>query len=414
VFQELSLFPHLSVPGNIMIGREVLRGVAIDGKATRHEAQQVLEHLGVRDIPTRVPVGQLSTAEQQIVEIAKCLAKKPRVIIFDEPTASLTAKETQALFRVIKQLKAQHLTILFISHHLEEIYEIAETVTVLRDGAVAYAGPVNDLNPSDIVQYMVGRRLQQFYPPRRGEPGPEVVLELDQATARGVPPVSLVVHSGEILGIGGPIGSGQTPLAELIAGVRRMTRGVLRVRGEELSARDIHQAIAAGIVYVPEDRRTEGLLLNMSMRANMSLPMLINQLTLSRPLGFVRRDLEQQQAERYQSELKIKGILAGPVATLSGGNQQKVAVARWLSMDADIYVFNDPTKGIDVGSKVDIYEVVNQLADAGKAVILISSYNPELLGMCDRIAMMFRGNIVREFAGQEATEEDLLLSPSVN
>lgn len=414
VFQELSLFSLLSVSANIMIGREPRNGPLIDRKRTGAAAAAVLGELGIGHIPLDEPVGQLTTAEQQLIEIAKCLVKRPSVIIFDEPTAALTVSETQALFRVVSNLKKQNLTILFISHHLEEIFEIGDRVSVLRDGEVVYSDTVDNTSETELVQHMVGRKIDQFYPVRTGVIRDKVVLELDQVRADGLQSTTLSIKAGEIVGIGGPIGSGQSRLAETIAGIRPLKGGILRVNGKPARLRGPSDAIAAGIAYVPEDRRTEGLLLNLSIRANVTLPLLTTRDgELADVFGFIRRAREVRHTSHYRDRLKIKtGSVNAVVSTLSGGTQQKVAVARWLGMDASVYVFNDPTKGIDVGSKVDIYEVINQLADEGKAVILVSSYNPELLGMCSRIVVMFKGRIVKEFAADAATEEQLLLSAS--
>jgi ABC-type sugar transport system ATPase subunit len=410
VYQELSLFPHLSVAANVMMGHEVVRGRIIDRAATRRAAEEVLRRLGVRGIPVDAPVRALTAAQQQLVEIAKCLAKRPRIVIFDEPTASLTAAESRLLFDVIRQLRRDDLIVLYISHHLEEIYELADRVTVLRDGTVAYSGPVSDVDHVTLVQHMVGRRIEQFYPRRAGAPQAAVLLEADAIRGPGLDTVSLTVHAGEILGIGGPVGSGQTALAEVLTGVRPATHGEIRLKGRTVRLRDVADAIAAGIAYVPEDRRTEGLALNLSMRTNLALPLLIHRRAMANGVGFVRRREEQGHAALLRTRLKIKGDVDRPVATLSGGNQQKVAVARWVGVDADVYVLNDPTKGIDVSSKVDIYEAINQLADAGKGVVLVSSYNPELLNLCDRILVMYRGRVVREFMARDTTEEQLLLA----
>lgn len=412
VYQELSLFPHLSVAANVMMAHEVTRGGIIDRAATRQAAADVLARLGVRGLSVDVPVRDLTAAQQQLVEIAKCLAKRPRIVIFDEPTASLTAAEARLLFDVIRQLRRQDLIVLYISHHLEEIYELADRVTVLRDGTVAYSGPVAEVDHVTLVQHMVGRRIEQFYPRRAGAAQSRVLLEAEGVAARGLEPTTLAVRAGEILGIGGPVGAGQTALAEVLTGVRPATRGRIRIKGRDVRLRDVADAIAAGIAYVPEDRRTEGLALNLSMRTNLALPLMIHRRTLADALGFVRRAEEGRHAAYLRERLKVKGELGRPVATLSGGNQQKVAVARWVGLDADVYVLNDPTKGIDVSSKVDIYEAVNRLADAGKAVVLVSSYNPELLNLCDRILVMYRGRIVREFVARDTTEEQLLLATS--
>jgi len=415
VFQELSLFPLLSGAANIMIGREARKGVLIDRRETDRAAAAMLTELGIGSIRLDKPIGQLTTAEQQLIEIAKCLAKRPSVIIFDEPTAALTLSETQGLFRVIRSLKKQNLTILFISHHLEEIFDIGDRVSVLRDGEVVYSDAVSSTNEVELVQHMVGRKIKQFYPLRQGTTQERIVLELVGVRTDGIEPTSLSIKAGEIVGIGGPIGSGQTNLVEAIAGIRPIKDGNLLISGVSKRLRSPSEAMEAGVAYVPEDRRTEGLLLNLSVLANVTLPMLTRRhgSGLTDKFGFIRKSEEIRHTTHYRDRLQIKASSVNDtVSTLSGGTQQKVAVARWLGIEASIYVFNDPTKGIDVGSKVDIYKVINQLADEGKVVILVSSYNPELLGMCSRILIMSRGSIIRQFETSEATEEKLLLATS--
>lgn len=414
VYQELSLFPHLSGYANIMIGREPKRGVFIDQSAIRRQCQAIIEELGFGWMNLNIPVRHLSSAEQQIIEVAKSLAKNPQILILDEPTAALTIKETDLLFQVIARLRQQGLTILFISHHLEEVFHIADDVTVLRDGQVVLSEPVARVTQGDIIHAMIGRQLEEFYPPRRKSPGP-ARLELREVMGARVGPINLTLREGEILGIGGVIGSGQTELVEMIAGVRPLTRGTMWLNGSMVSWRSIDHAIRAGIRYVPEDRKTEGLLLNMSVRSNLTLPLLSTQSRqMVRAAGFIRFAQEDRYSHEMRRLMNIKTEhLRTPVAALSGGNQQKVAVARWTDIPGRILILNDPTKGIDVGSKVDIYKAINRLADQGQSVVLVSSYNPELIGMCDRIVMMSHGRIVKEIEKADASEEALLAASSL-
>lgn len=416
VYQELSLLPHLSGYTNILIGREPLRGPLVDQRAARRMCETIMADLGFTSIDLSAPVGSLATAEQQLIEIAKCFAKRPRIFILDEPTASLTLQETERLFTVIRRLKAQGILILYISHHLEEIFQIADQITVLRDGMVVLSDDLGNVNESMIVDAMIGRRLQQYYPPREGKPTHDVVLELREVRGDRVGPISLTLHRGEILGIGGGVGAGQTPLAEMIAGVRPIRSGSLLLDGQPLRLRNISEAVAHGLAYVPEDRRTEGLFLNLSLKTNLSLPLLaVSQSRLVGKLGIIRRaqELEYAQAARERLRIKAERVEATTVS-MSGGNQQKAAIARWVGLDAKALILNDPTKGIDVGSKADIYEIIHHLADEGVAVIMISSYNPELIGICDRILVLYKGRIAREFSGKEATEEALLRASSLS
>ena len=414
VYQELSLFPHLSGFANIMIGREPTRGVFINQVALRQKCQSIIEELGFGWMKLDIPVRYLSSAEQQIIEVAKTLVKAPKILILDEPTAALTVKETEQLFKVIALLREQGLTILFISHHLEEVFQIADDVTVLRDGQVVLSDSVSRVSSDDIIRAMIGRRLEEFYPRRHRKPG-DVFLELQNVVGRSIGPINLTLRAGEILGIGGVSGSGQTELVELIAGIQPIRQGTMSLEGTRCHFKSVEQAIRAGIRYVPEDRKTEGLLLSMSVRSNLTLPVLTRD---SKPMagnmGFIRRTYEEQYAEKLRQRMNIKTEhLRTPVLALSGGNQQKVAVARWAEIPGRIFLLNDPTKGIDVGSKVDIYQAINQLADQGQGVVIVSSYNPELIGLSDRIVVMSHGRIVKEIEKEDATEEALLSAASL-
>ncbi|RIV26193.1 sugar ABC transporter ATP-binding protein [Alicyclobacillaceae bacterium I2511] len=413
VYQELSLFPHLSVAANIVIGEEpVLKTGLLDEKSAYTTAKQVLERLGV-DINPKRRVSNLNVSQQQICEIAKAISKNPRIVILDEPTASLTKAETDSLFAVMRAMRDGGLTLIFISHHIEEVFAIADRCTVLRDGRVAYTGEVSGLDERQIVDMMVGHSIEEFYPVRMNNPSASTALEIRNFGRPGIGPVSLKVQYGEILGIAGLIGSGRSELVRMIFGADKYTNGEILLNGESLRIRNTADAIRAGIALVTEDRRIDGLNLSMPIRFNISLPNIIGGRETVLRHQFVRRKFEANLVLKIAEAVKLKyGSIDHRVVSLSGGNQQKVAIGKWISTGAKIFIFDEPTKGIDVASKAEIYRVINELADSGAAVIVISSYNPELIGICNRIFVMSRGNIIKKF-DSSVSENDLLLAQSM-
>lgn len=413
VYQELSLFPHLSGYTNIMIAHEPLKGAIIDRDEVHKACQAIMADLGYANLNLNQQIKHLRMAEQQLIEIAKVLVKHPRIFILDEPTAALTIQETKKLFEVLQRLKSQGIITLFISHHLEEIFQIADQVTVMRDGSVILSDSIKNLNETKVVSAMIGRQLENFYPTRHGSPSQEVLLEARDIVGKGAGPISLELHKGEILGIGGGVGAGQTPLANMLAGVEPIQSGTLLLQGQPVHFKGIRDAIAHGVSLVPEDRRTEGLFLNLSLKTNLSLPLLSTGYQDIVKFGFVRRAKELAYAQDMERKLSIKiANVSALTSSMSGGNQQKAAIARWVGLNTQVLILNDPTKGIDIGARSDIYEVLNRLADTGIGIIMISSQNPELLSMCGRIIVLYRGEIASEFQKSEATEDLLVRAAS--
>ncbi|GLG02818.1 ribose import ATP-binding protein RbsA [Alicyclobacillus hesperidum subsp. aegles] len=413
VYQDLSLFPHLTVADNIVFGREPEgRLHLLDERRALTIAENALARLKVNIDPKR-RIGTLNASEQQICEIAKVISRQPKIVILDEPTASLTKAETRALFDVMKAMKHEGLTLIFISHHMEEIFEIADRCTVLRDGRVVYTGAVSGIDERGIVGLMVGHNIGEFYPKRGGECSDVVALKLEGFGRDGIGPIDMEVRYGEILGIAGLVGSGRTELARMIFGADRYQFGTIKIAGEHVKINAPEDAIRFGVSLVTEDRRIDGLNLGMPIRFNITLPSVISRKRSLSKLEFIRKRHETELATRISEMVRVKcWSIEQPVSTLSGGNQQKVSIGKWVATNSKIYIFDEPTKGIDVASKAEIYKLINQLADEGAAVIVISSYNPELIGICNRILVMSRGRIVKELDNQ-ATESDILFAESL-
>lgn len=388
IHQELNLIPALSACDNIFLGQE-RGGWLASRRAEAREAADLLRRLGL-SVPLHVPCRRLTVAQQQIVEIAKALLHEARIIVMDEPTAALTPLETEQLFRVVEELKARGLGIIYISHRLEEIFRLADRVTVLRDGVNAGDRATAAVDRPNLIEMMVGRSLKEEFP-RRDAPRGEVRLVAEGLTrGRAVRGVSLAVRRGEVLAITGLVGSGRTETARLIFGADRAEAGRVLLDGRELRIRGPRDAIRAGIALLPEDRKTQGLVLAHSLRENFGLP---NLAWLSR-FGFIRQRREREQFADYAARLRIRAPSDSERArNLSGGNQQKLVLAKWLARRCEVLLFDEPTRGIDVGARYEIYSLINELAAAGKAVVMISSDLPEVLGMADRILVMHEGRI---------------------
>ena len=396
IFQEPTLFPDLSVAENIALpleGGHAFRRV--DWRARRQRARHLFEQIGAAIDPDR-RAGTLSMPERQLVEIAKAIDADARILIMDEPTASLTDREVDHLLDVVRRLRARGTGIVYISHKLEEIFAVADRITVLRDGESIATRPRQEIDRDELVRLMVGRDLTALYGARRASdagqtPGP-AALELRDVSnaARGVTRVSLSVHRGEIVGIAGLVGSGRTELAETIFGLTPLDAGEILVDGAPVRIAAPADAIRLGIAYVPEDRQRHGVIADMSVAANTTL----NNLPAVSRRGLIDAGAEQRTAARYVDRLRIKtASVAAAVGGLSGGNQQKVALARWLSIEPSVLILDEPTQGIDVGAKAEIHQIIGQLAGRGVAVLMISSDLPELLAMADRVAVMRRGAI---------------------
>ena len=409
VFQELSLFPHLSGYANIAIGREKTRFGLLDTRDAKRQALAAMARFGLTDIDLAAPVSALPIAEQQMIEVAKCLGRSPKIVLFDEPTASLTRREAGPLLALLRRLRDDGYTVVFVSHYLEEVFEVADRVTVLRDGKITLSAPLPDVTRDGVIGAMLGRDLTEFYPRRKNKPSGEPFLTLSGVGTDGLEPTSLDVKRGEILGVVGTVGSGARQLAEVIGGVRPATAGHLTVDGKQARLRSPGDALRRGIAYVPEDRKSEGLLQQLSIGTNITLPLLAARKSPLVRAGFVRTRNEKAMAA---SAIKLAGVRTPdarrPVSVLSGGNQQKVVLGRWFLRDVNCLVLNNPTQGIDVGSKEEVYRHVNDLADAGRAVVLVSSYYPEVLSLADRVIALYEGQVAGVFDRGAVTEEQLV------
>ena len=407
IYQEPALVSALTVAENILLGREPLarlRGL-VDRQALLAEAQRILDRLQ-SPLDPRAPVAELGISWRQVVEIAKALSLDARLIVMDEPTAALTLQETQRLFHIVRELKAQGRAVLFISHTLEEVFEIADRVTVLRDGRLVTTREVSGLTRADLVRFMIGRAVDESRNRARPVVGLEV-LRVSRLRRQGVlDDVTFTLHAGEVLGIAGLVGSGRTELARALFGADSVDSGEIWIGGRRFDPRSPRDALRAGIGLVPEDRKREGLVELFSTAANISLA---NLGAISRFGGWIDRPRERALAMRLIARLSLQPPSPDwPVRTLSGGNQQKAVLARWLARDVKALLVDEPTRGVDVGAKDEIYQLMDELARAGMAILMISSYLPEILQMSDRILVMQEGRIVLELPRSEATEERLM------
>ena len=403
--QELDLFPELSVTENLFVGRHRPRTGwgGLNRNAMRAEARRRLGALGV-DLDVTTTVKGLSAANQQIVAIARALVGEARAVVMDEPTASLTEREVQQLFRIISDLTSSGVGVVYISHRLEEVFTISDRITVLRDGHHITTAPASELDAKELVRLMVGRPLNELFT-RSPHTSGEVALEVRGLSRAGeFADIDLVVRRGEIVGLSGLVGAGRSELAQSIFGIRSPESGEIRIDGEEVRIHSPQAAMERGIFYVPEERRSQGLILPFSIKNNITLSILDR---ISR-LGFVPRT-ERQTADRFARDLSIRGAkMSDPVSRLSGGNQQKVVLAKSLAREPSIMLLDEPTRGIDVGAKSEIYRLIDDLAKEGKAILLISSELEEVLSMSDRILVMREGHITGEFNREEATQENVM------
>lgn len=406
IYQQPALFPELTVAENIALGLEQAgQWHHIDWKERRRRAVQLLTQVGAK-IDADADAGALSMPQQQLVEIARAVGAESKVLIMDEPTASLSEEDTQNLYRVINQLRTRGVGIIYISHRLEELPVIADRVTVLRDGCSIGTHMISEVSRRDLIHLMVGRDLSVVFPKKTIEFG-QVVLELRNfcCHAAGIKDVNLTVRAGEIVGLAGLVGAGRTELASTIFGLTPADAGEILLRGQRISINDPAQAIKAGIAYVPEDRRRHGVILDLPISVNITLASLA-RLSHFGALNFHR---EMEVAADYTKRFSIKTpAIFAPVATLSGGNQQKVALSRWLATKPSILILDEPTQGIDVGAKSEIHGLMSDLAAQGLAILMISSELPEVLGMSDRVAVMHGGTIVGMLDRTEATQQNVL------
>ncbi|NPV52610.1 MAG: sugar ABC transporter ATP-binding protein [Firmicutes bacterium] len=406
IHQEFNLVPHLSIAQNIFLGREPVEGRLIKTIAWQEMYRKTAEILGRFDINVspRTPVRELGVAMQQMVEIAKALSVNAEIVVMDEPTAALTTAETEKLFQVIKALKAQGVSIIYISHRLEELSKIGDVATVLRDGHNVGTVDLKNTDTDTLVRMMVGRSLTDMFP-KESVPRGKEALRVENLCGKGINGISFTAHEGEVLGLAGIVGCGRTELARAIFGADPISAGKVYVDGREVSILSPRQAIKAGIAYLTEDRGREGLILGLPVRENIGLPVLD---TICRA-GIVNSRRKSALAASFVKSLGIKTPrLSTPARSLSGGNQQKVVLAKWLATRARVIIFDEPTRGIDVGAKWEIYQLMNELVKQGTSVIMISSDLREILGMSDRILVMREGCITGEFDRSEATQENIL------
>ncbi|MEV3857114.1 sugar ABC transporter ATP-binding protein [Streptomyces sp. NPDC050095] len=403
IYQEFNLVPDLTVAENIFLGRQPRRFGLIDRKRMEADAEALLARVGVNVSP-RARVRELGIARLQMVEIAKALSLDARVLIMDEPTAVLTSEEVEKLFAIVRSLREDGVGVVFITHHLEEIAALGDRVTVIRDGRSV--GQVPASTPEDeLVRLMVGRSIEQQYPRERPDTG-GALLKVEGLTRGGVfHDVSFEVRAGEVVGIAGLVGAGRTEVVRAVFGADPYDEGSVEVAGRPLRRHDVNAAMAAGVGLVPEDRKGQGLVLDQSVEENLGLVTLRS----ATRAGFVDRTAQHTAAERIAGQLGVRMAGLGQhVRTLSGGNQQKVVIGKWLLADIKVLILDEPTRGIDVGAKVEIYQLINELTAAGHAVLMISSDLPEVLGMSDRVLVMAQGRIAGELDAADATQDSVM------
>ena len=407
IYQEPTLFPDLTVTENIFMGRQPTSGLGrIDRRSMREEARAIFERLGVRIDPDRITEG-LSIADQQIIEIAKAISLNARVLIMDEPTAALSGVEVERLFAVARSLRDEGRALLFISHRFDEVFELCDTVTVMRDGEYIATKPIRDTSVDEIVRMMVGRDVTTLFPKQEAEIGEEV-LRVEGLSRAGVfHDISFRVRAGEIVGLAGLVGAGRSEVVRAVFGVDPYDSGSVHVLGRKLARGNPRAAMAAGLALVPEDRRKQGLVLDSGVSKNMTIAIRKKLSTL----GLITGRVENQAARTWASRLEVKAsFLDTEAGTLSGGNQQKVVLGKWLATEPKVLIVDEPTRGIDVGTKSEVHRLLSELAGQGMAIIMISSELPEVLGMADRVLVMREGELTAELSRAEATPESVMLA----
>lgn len=403
IHQELNLVPQMSVAENIMLGRTPSRGGLVNWGLMRAQARAALERIGLDVSPDRL-VGSLSTAHQQLVEIARALSMDARVLILDEPTAALTRKESGQLFEVMDDLKTKGVAMVFISHHLDEIPRVGDDVSVLRDGTLVGEVPART-SERELVTMMVGRDIDDQFPRHRGEVGEVLLSVTGLSRERAFQDVGFDLHAGEVLGLAGLVGAGRTEVLRAIAGADKYDSGTVRVRGKELPKGKISRAIVDGIGHVPEERKSQGLVLDASVNENLGYATMKS----TSHAGLVDRSGQRRRAQNVAEKLRVRmASLDQPVRNLSGGNQQKVVIGRWILADSSILLLDELTRGVDVGAKVEIYQLINAVTDAGGAVLMVSSELPEVIGMSDRILVMSHGRAMGILDAKTATEDAVM------
>ena len=404
IYQEFNLVGELSVAENIFLGRAIRKGLFINKKAMVREAAAIFEQFNI-DIDPHELVCNLTVGYQQLVEIAKALSQKARILIMDEPSAPLTSAEAERLYEVVDKLKAKGVTVIYISHRMEEIFRLTDRITVLRDGQKIETLKTSETNMDELVKLMVGRELKETYPQRKSCISDEVLLDVQNLSGNGVTDISFQIKKGEVLGFAGLIGAGRTETAELLFGAAKRTGGTVSLNGKEVRPKTPRDAIDCGIALVPEDRKGKGALMDMRIRSNISMAV------LDRISKFFVIDLKEEKrlAEEYKQSIRIKTpSVEQQIKNLSGGNQQKVIIARWLASEPELVIFDEPTRGIDVGAKSEIYTLVNALVEDGKSVLMISSEMEEVMGMSDRIVVLCDGRISGSLDRKDFNQEAIM------
>ncbi len=415
IYQEFNLVPALSIAENIFLGKEIVTGKnlqILDRASMEKQSTEVMQRLGLESINTKTLVNSLSIARQQLVEIGKALLNDIKILVMDEPTAVLTEKETEALFKIIKGLKEKGISIIYISHRLEEIQLLSDRITVLRDGrfVMTLQNTEKNISKEEIVKLMVGRDLDDYFPKRKVEIGNENVLEIRGLSKKGAfENISFNLKKGEILGFSGLVGAGRSEVMKAIFGALSYDEGEIIIEGKKTEVCNPKNAIKCGIGLVPEDRKKEGLVLGMSLADNICLP---NAEKVS-IMGYIVNRKKQALVDRFINSLSIKPNLPEREAKdLSGGNQQKVVISKWLAISPRVLILDEPTRGIDVGAKTEIYSLIHQLTEQGVSIIFISSEMLEIIGMCDRVIVMWDGKITGELSKKELTQEKLMMAAS--
>lgn len=406
IYQEFMLAPDLTVAENIFIDKLTAGKMTINWKDLKEQAKKQLCKLGFADINPGARVGSLSVAYQQVVEICKCLTRDAKILVLDEPTAVLTFTEIEKLFEVVNKLKQDGVSIIYISHRLEEVFELSDNITVLKDGTIVDTVPTDSIDKQRLVNMMVGRELTQLFPSRNAVIGKEVMKVVNLNAGNMVKDVNFGVRAGEVLGFSGLVGAGRTETMRAIFGVDKKESGEIIYFGKKVDFKNAKQSIRNGFGMLPEDRKKQGLLLEQSIRMNTTLASLHK---VANRIGIINHKKEKAYVKDLLGSVATKyGSTEDNVNSLSGGNQQKIALAKWLSAECKCVVFDEPTRGVDVGAKTEIYKIINTLAEQGTAIILISSEMPEIIGMCDRAVIMRQGTVAGELTKDELAEKNLI------
>ena len=406
IYQEFNNVKELSAAENLFLGRPIRKGIVVDKKAMEAEAAKAFEQLRIK-IDPKALMKNLTVGYQQMVEIAKAIQQNAKILIMDEPSAPLTSAEVESMFMVVERLRKEGISIIYISHRLEEIYRLSDRILVMRDGEYVKTLITKNSEVQELIQLMVGRELTETYPPREDcIDKNEVMLELKNVTGNGDKDINLKLHKGEILGLGGLVGAGRTELAEMIFGAAAKQSGQMIFKGKEINPKSPREAIDLGIALVPEDRKRHGAMLGISIKNNINMPIYERNSTLS----VINSKREMEIAEKYRDNMAIKTpTLNQLVNNLSGGNQQKVILGRWLAADSELIIFDEPTRGIDIGAKYEIYKLMNDLVEKeGKSILMISSEMEELMGMSDRIIVLAEGNLTGELQKDEFSQETIM------